>query len=89
MQSLGLDIRVLRDDNTEVEIMETVDYGETDFRRVMEGDIYDRRKEEEDLESMGFAKQEFVGEELKDIEDSSDEALADEFAMSFDEEEDN
>ena len=31
MQSLGLDIRVLRDDNTEVEIMETVDYGDTDL----------------------------------------------------------
>ena len=26
LQSLGLDVKVLRDDNTEVEIMETVDY---------------------------------------------------------------
>ncbi len=32
LQSLGLDVRVLRDDNTEVEIMETSDMGETDFR---------------------------------------------------------
>jgi DNA-directed RNA polymerase subunit beta len=31
LQSLALDVRVLRDDNTEVEIMETVDYGETDL----------------------------------------------------------
>ena len=31
LQSLGLDVRVLRDDNTEVEIMETSDMGETDF----------------------------------------------------------
>ena len=30
LQSLALDVRVLRDDNTEVEIMESVDYGETD-----------------------------------------------------------
>ncbi len=35
---MGLDVRVLRDDNTEVEIMETVDMGETDFRSLIEGD---------------------------------------------------
>ena len=29
LQSLALDVRVLRDDNTEVEIMENVDYGDT------------------------------------------------------------
>ena len=32
LQSLGLDVRVLRDDNTEVEIMETADYGDTDLQ---------------------------------------------------------
>ena len=37
LQSLGLDIRVLRDDMTEVEIMENVDYGETDMRHIIEG----------------------------------------------------
>ena len=31
LQSLGLDVRVLKDDNTEVEIMETIDYGDTDL----------------------------------------------------------
>ncbi len=31
LQSLGLDVRVLRDDNTEVEIMETSDMGEIRF----------------------------------------------------------
>ena len=35
LQSLALDVRVLRDDNTEVEIMETVDYGETDLRSII------------------------------------------------------
>ena len=34
---LALDVRVLRDDQTEVEIMESVDYGETDLRAVIEG----------------------------------------------------
>ena len=38
LQSLGLDVRVLKDDNTEVEIMETIDYGATDLNSVMEGD---------------------------------------------------
>ncbi len=39
LQSLGLDVRVLREDNTEVEIMETVDYSDTDYRYEMrEGD---------------------------------------------------
>ena len=32
LQSLGLDVRVLREDQTEVEIMETVDYSENDYR---------------------------------------------------------
>ena len=35
LQSLALDVRVLRDDNTEVEIMENVDYGETDLRHII------------------------------------------------------
>ena len=38
LQSLGLDVKVLKDDNTEVEIMETVDYGDTDLHSVIEGD---------------------------------------------------
>ena len=38
LQSLALDVRVLRDDNTEVKIMESVDYGETDLRHIIEGD---------------------------------------------------
>ncbi len=38
LQSLGLDVKVLKEDQTEVEIMETVDYGETDLRSIIEGD---------------------------------------------------
>ena len=67
LQSLALDVRVLRDDNTEVEIMENVDYGETDLRHIIEGD----RKYRDDNESFGdhgFTEQEFVGEELADVQ---------------------
>ena len=73
MQSLGLDVRVLRDDNTEVEIMETAEYGETDLRSVIEGDRFDRRHEENSFEKFGYSKQEFQGEELVDVVDEAPE----------------
>ena len=72
LQSLGLDVRVLRDDNTEVKIMESVDYGNTSFRSIMEGDRYSSREDENNLGAYGFAKQEFHDGELVGIEDESD-----------------
>ena len=73
LQSLGLDVRVLRDDNTEVEIMETVDMGETDFRSLIEGDR--KYREESNFGEQGYTEQEFEGEQLVDIEaeEESDE----------------
>ena len=67
LQSLALDVRVLRDDNTEVEIMENVDYGETDLRHIIEGDRK-YRDENESSGDHGFSEKEFVGEELEDVE---------------------
>ena len=67
LQSLALDVRVLRDDNTEVEIMENVDYGETDLRHLSEGDRK-YRDENESFGDHGFSEKEFVGEELEDVE---------------------
>ena len=67
LQSLALDVRVLRDDNTEVEIMENVDYGETDLRHIIEGDR-EYRDENESFGDHGFSEKEFVGEELEDVE---------------------
>lgn len=73
LQSLGLDVRVLRDDNTEVEIMETLDYGETDIHSIIEGDK-DFNYEKEQLGTMGFRKQEFnENEELVDVEEETAE----------------
>ena len=72
LQSLGLDIKVLKDDNTEVQIMETSDYGDTDLRSIIEGDRSYRR-EEESFSDYGFSKQEFEGEELKDVEEPEEE----------------
>ena len=84
LQSLALDVRVLRDDNTEVEIMENVDYGETDLRHIIEGD----RKYRDDNESFGdhgFTEQEFVGEELEDIEPEEEPDDSDLEGIEFDE----
>ena len=87
LQSLGLDVRVLRDDNTEVEIMESVDYGETDLHAIMEGDRYSSREDEESFGEYGFGKQEFDGEELIDIDESGEdeeEAFMEDLNDSFD-----
>ena len=71
LQSLGLDVRVLKDDNTEVEIMETSAYGEsTDLRSIIEGDR-NFRDEERGYEAYGYTTQEFQGEELVSVEEEA------------------
>ncbi len=82
LQSLGLDVRVLRDDNTEVEIMETIDYGDTDYRYEIEGNDKNYDYERESLGSMGYQQQEFdedSGELISaDEEDDLDEGFDEE-----------
>ena len=71
LQSLGLDVKVLKNDEdggcSEVEIVETVDYGETDLHSIIEGDR--RYESNESYGEHGFSQQEFEGEELVDIEE--------------------
>ena len=81
LQSLALDVRVLRDDNTEVEIMESVDYGNTNLNAIIEGDR--RYDNNESFGAHGFTEQEFVEGELEDI-DPEDETGDDE-VIEFDE----
>ena len=88
LQSLGLDVRVLKDDNTEVEIKETVDYGETDMRSVLEGDFKDYRKDE-NFAKNGYSTQEFdeSSGDLVDVDEDSDdefEGSEDDFDESYD-----
>ena len=71
LQSLGLDVKVLKDDNTEVEIMETIDYGETDLHSIIEGDR--RRDTEESYDRMGYTRQEFANGELVNVETEDEE----------------
>ncbi|WP_026496463.1 DNA-directed RNA polymerase subunit beta [Butyrivibrio sp. WCD3002] len=78
LQSLGLDVRVLREDNTEVEIMESVDYSDSDYRYEIEGEVnrdYDRESFAENGYQTGSFSED--GELVADEED--DAAFEEEF----------
>ena len=79
LQALGLDVRVLREDQTEVEIMETIDYGDMDYRYEM-GD--DRKYDDYDNDSlgeMGYQAQEY-DDESGEFVDSEDDEEEDDFS---------
>jgi len=93
LQSLGLDVRVLRDDQTEVEIIESLDYNEMDLHSIIEGDKR-YQSEKESYGDHGFSQQEFAGDELVDIEVEEDEedeesVETDEIEFEFEEISDN
>jgi DNA-directed RNA polymerase subunit beta len=90
LQSLGLDIKVLREDNTEVEIMESVDYTDSDYRYEIEGDTSGRDYNQESFAANGYTEQSFNedGELVADESDADgfDEEGFDDFDESSDEE---
>jgi len=74
LQSLGLDVKVLREDHTEVEIAESIDYGESDYRYEIEGDSRSYERDESSLGSMGYQRQEFDEDgELVSAEEEEEE----------------
>ena len=85
LQSLGLDIKVLREDNTEVEIKESVDYTDSDYRYVIEGDNTGRDYKQEKFEANGFQQQSF--NDQGDLVSESEEADDFDADDSFDESE--
>ena len=85
LQSLALDVKVYDENRNEVEIMESIDYSDTDFRVEMEGDNkYDYGKESFD----GYTKKEFDSNsgDLVDSydEEEEDDDLEDDFEDDFD-----
>ncbi len=86
LQSLGLDVRVLREDQSEVEIMETIDYGDTDYRYEIEGDSKGYNYEKEPLESMGYQKQEFDEDSGELVSSDDEEELDDDMDLELQEE---
>jgi DNA-directed RNA polymerase subunit beta len=82
LQSLGLDVKVYDEDRNEVELKESVDYTESDYRAEMEGDRkYDNKEKLE-----GYQQKEFdtVSGDLidadDDYEEEDDDYSDDEFA---------
>ena len=71
LQSLGLDVRVLDENNEEVQIMESVDYGDTNLNHIIEGDR--RYNNDEDYGKHGYSKQEFSEGELVNVNDEPEE----------------
>ncbi len=81
LQSLALDVRVLRDDQTEVELGETVDYGDDDFNSIMQGDGGFRFDTEESLGDY-VHKQQAVNSDGEFV-DVEDEGSADDDTEEF------
>ena len=72
LQSLALDVRVLRDDQTEVEIGETVDYtDEEEYRNYMNSQR-NYVGDEDPFGEYGYREQTVEGEEFVDVVDESD-----------------
>ena len=78
-QSLALDVRVLRDDNTEVMIRESLDYGNDDIRHF--GDM-DYDKEESEMKEHGYSGVDENDESFEledDVEDNYDDDYDDNY----------
>ncbi len=83
LQALCMDIRVLKDDGTEVELKENLEETDRDLHRLLEGDTRSfRDRDRENLGSYGYTTQEFNNKgELEDVDENDgylDEANADE-----------
>ena len=75
---------MLREDNTEVEITESIDYGDTDYRYEIEGDDKNYDYDKSSLSSMGYQQQEF-DEESGELINADEEDPEEEFSDDFDE----
>ncbi len=75
LQSLGLDIRLLRDDQTEVEIGESVDYGDDDYSSYMQGEnnFAFTNEDQNDLNQFGFTMTDENGDTSFFDDDSDDD----------------
>ena len=93
LQSLALDVRVLKDDGSEVKLIESVDYGDTDMRHILDDDRRFGQPNDTSrasLEQAGFSTKEVVdGEEvdseLPDMGEAYDEEAEDDYGDTDDE----
>ena len=78
LQSLALDIKVLDENDEEVELKESIDYGETNFNAILNSDknFSGNKEDSQAFEQAGFQTQEFVNDELQTV-DASGEVFSD------------
>ena len=78
LQSLALDIKVLDENDEEVELKKSIDYGETNFNAILNSDknFSGNKEDSQAFEQAGFQTQEFVNDELQTV-DASGEVFSD------------
>ena len=75
LQALCLDVRILKDDGTEVELKENLDDTDMNLHRLLEGDRRYRDSDRQDFENNGYTQQAFNAQgELENVEDDFDSA---------------
>ena len=67
LQSLALDIKVLNENDEEIKLLESVDYGETSFNAMLSSNNYPKGRE--DVSRHGFSVQEFTNDGLVTVDD--------------------
>ena len=84
LQSLALDVKVLRADNTEVEMKENVDDATLSYNSVMSDDKGFNRKEE-NFADMGYTEQEVRDDGIEDVnvDEDSEEDFPEDFPGDF------
>ena len=79
LQALALDVKVLKDDGTEVEFKENVDENTISFNSVLSEDNKNYSQKSEDYAALGYSVQESTAEGMVNVEEDSDsEDYADE-----------
>ncbi len=87
LQSLALDVRVLNENDEEVELKENIETADTDWNSIMGNDR--PSGSEENYAASGFTQQEVEGDEFVNIEDDDDMDfdLGDDFDGDYDDDE--
>ncbi len=86
LQSLALDVKVLAEDDSEIELKENIDTTETDWNSIMGNERYNG--DDENFGAHGYQQQEIQGDEFVAIDDTDeDDDFDDSFDDSYDESE--
>ncbi|MBQ2642341.1 MAG: DNA-directed RNA polymerase subunit beta [Eubacterium sp.] len=74
LQSLALDIKVLDEDDKEVEIKESTEYENVSFNSILNERNYGRKEGASEMEQAGFTTQEVKSDGIKDVEADAEDA---------------